>query len=67
MRPSRENHPTAAKQEGQDRSASNRSNHDLDLIAELAVRAARWEKAGDLQRATNLRRLARDAWRGVTR
>lgn len=66
MRTFEESRPTAGKHTGQ-RETRNRSIHDLELIADLTVRAAHWARLGDLQRAANLRRLARAALEGATR
>lgn len=67
MRTTRHSAPTLAGITGQDQQAHDRSNLHHELVADLAVRAARWERLGDLQRAENLRRLARAAWEGATR
>lgn len=63
----RESRPTAITLMGQDRNAPNRSNLHHDLVADLSMRAARWERLGDLQRAVNLRRLALAMMENATR
>lgn len=67
MRSSRTSRPTVITLMGQETQAHDRSNLHHELVADLAVRAARWERLGDLQRAENPRRLARAAGEGTTR